>query len=758
MKLRSCLLLLIFLLTACQPSPVQTEPLPEPTETRELPTPRVSITRAPEARSAAEAFLSAWKNEEYEAMYGMLSAASRSAVTLDDFTNRYKDFTINLTLKTIDFEVINAATNPDRAQSSYRVSYDTNLVGSFSRDMQMELVMEGGGWMVVWEDGMIMPELQGGNRVVMDINTPARGNLYDRNGSVLVGQTDAYALGIIPGEIGDGQEGRLLTELARLTGKTTQSIQALYEDIRGAAWYVPVGEAPANEVLARYDVLSGLTGLRMNPFSSRYYFGSGATAHITGYALPIPREEAEAYQRAGYRINERVGMQGLEKWGDDYLLGTRGASLYVTNASGEILSRLSQTDSSPSHSIYSTIDATFQYNVQRSLMGFRGAIVVIERDTGRVLAMASSPGFDPNLFEFTNYNAQFAGQMIDQANNPYLNRATQSGYPLGSVFKVITMAAALESDIFVPESTFDCQYEFRDRDLPGQVFYDWTLEKEIPPSGVLNLPDGLMRSCNPWFYHIGVELYRQNRPTDVSTIARAFGLGAPTGIGHVAEISGSMPNPTSIDDALQLAIGQGSMLTTPLQVANFMAAVGNGGTLYRPQLVEQIVTFNGDPVFTFQPETIGQLPVKPENLAVIQAAMRDVVNNPRGTAIRTFRNFAVPVYGKTGTAQNPFGRAHSWFALYTDSTRQTNIAVAVIAENAGEGSDIAAPIARRVVEYFFLGRPDRLYPWESSYFVTATPTPRESPTPTSPPPTNTPEPTPEPEGEEEPTPTPEPEE
>jgi hypothetical protein len=124
---------------------------------------------------------------------------------------------------------LHASTTPEQAKASYRVSFDTNLVGSFSREMEMLLVMERGQWLLEWEDGLIMPELSGGNRVVMDINTPARGNIYDRSGEVLVGQSDAYSLGIIPGEIGEGQEGRLLTELARLTGKTPQSIQALYE-------------------------------------------------------------------------------------------------------------------------------------------------------------------------------------------------------------------------------------------------------------------------------------------------------------------------------------------------------------------------------------------------------------------------------------------------------------------------------------------------------------------------------------------------
>lgn len=768
MKLLSCLLVVVFLLSACQPAAVVAPPEALPTATVELPTPRVHLTRAPDVRGAVEAFLAAWKEEDFQAMYDMLSSNSRAALSADDFIARYTDVTQNLTLKTIEYEVINVGATPGEAKASYRVDFDTHLAGMLSREMEMTLVMEGSGWKVAWEDGMIMPELRGGNRVVMDINTPARGNIYDRDGDVLVGQADAFALGIIPAEIGEGQEGTLLTELARLTGRTPQSIQALYENIRAATWYVPVGDAPADQVMARYEVLSGLTGLRMNPFSSRYYFGGGGAAHVTGFALPIPAEEVESYQRAGYRINERIGAQGLERWGQDYLLGTRGASLYVASPDGEILTRLSQSEARPSHSIYSTIDLAYQINVQRSLAGFRGAIVVLERDTGRVLAMASSPNFDANLFDFSNFNAQFTATMIDLENNPYLNRASQSAYPLGSVFKIITMAAALESDMFRPDTTYDCQHIFTDPDLPGQSFRDWTLEKELPPSGILTLSEGLMRSCNPWFYHIGVELYRNNRPNDVSQIARGFGLGSPTGIDQVAEVSGSMPNPVNINDALQLSIGQGAMLATPLQTAAFVAAVGNGGVLYRPQIVEQVVTFEGSPVFIFEPEVTGHLPVKPENLAAIQEAMRMSVDNPRGTAIRTFRGFGIPVYGKTGTAQNPLGRPHSWFVAYTNSARAaTNIAVAVIAENAGEGSDIAAPIARRVIEFFFLGRAQRLYPWESSFFVTSTPTPRESPTPTSPPPTRTPtdtptpEPTPDPAlaptpepGEEQPTPAP----
>jgi penicillin-binding protein 2 len=353
--------------------------------------------------------------------------------------------------------------------------------------------------------------------------------------------------------------------------------------------------------------------------------------------------------------------------------------------------------------------------------------------------MVSTPGFDSNAFETDNYNWNtLLTEILADPNSPQFNRAAQGQYPLGSVSKIITISAALESGRYTAESTYDCGYVFEE--LPGFPRYDWTWDHfqedgVTQPSGLLTLPEGLIRSCNPYFWHMGLDLYNAGLTTAVSDMARSFGLGSRTGIDVVDEEAGQIPDPQSPVDAINLAIGQGDMQVTPLQVARFIAAVGNGGTLYRPQLIEAIVPPGSTITTTFQAEPQGTLPLKPENLKLIQDALVGVVRSeiPAGTALRPFRGLEINVAGKTGTATAPSGEPHAWFAGYTFEERpdRPDIAVAVIAENAGEGSEIAAPIFRRIVELYFYGRALKLYRWEANFDVTRSPTAILTDTPTA---------------------------
>jgi penicillin-binding protein 2 len=742
MKLRNLSLLIIFTLTACLPGKNTPTPTSIP-PTATLSNPAVSITSVPEVNETAEAFLSAWQDEDYETMYASLSLLSQEAIDTDTFNARYNDAALNLTLQRLDFEILSTLTNPSSAQVAYRVIFQTALAGQIEREMVMNLSLQEGKWHVQWEEGLILPELSGGNRLAMEINTPARGNIYDSEGGAVAAQSEAYALGIQPGNVARGQT--LRAELSRLTGLATEYIFSLYANA-GDDWYIPIGDASAAAIDERYQILSGLPGLILSPYDSRYYFDYGVAPHTIGFVQSIPAEEINEYRRAGYRGDELVGMSGLEKWSEQDLIGQRGANLYVVDPQGQIITRIAQRDARPSNSIYTTLDRNLTLRSQKAIEGFRGAVVVLERDTGRVLAMVSSPGYNPNLFAAGNFNrSQLLPEILNDENIPLLNRATQGGYPLGSVFKIITMAAALESDLYTKDTLYNCGHEFTE--VPNLVLYDWTYEKEVSPSGELNLVEGLMRSCNPYFWHIGLDLYRQGLGNAIPDMARGFGLGEATGIGSVAEDDGAIPDPETEGDAVQLAIGQGTSLVTPLQVAVFTAALGNGGTLFRPQVIEKIVTAEDVPVFTFQPETTGTIPVSSENLQILREAMNSVVAQPRGTAYKAFLGLDVPIYGKTGTAQNPFGDAHAWFAGYTDSklSSKPNIAVVVVAENAGEGSEIGAPIFRRVVEIYYEGLPRTLYPWETRMYVTRTSTS---------PPTNTPipslTPTPDPNATETP--------
>lgn len=682
----------------------------------------------------AQAYLDAWKIDDYAAMYPLLTSVSQDAISAEEFSNHYTGVAVEAALDGIDYEILSVLAGPEQSQVRYRVTLKSLLVGEISRETVMNLRREKGDWRVEWDDTLVLPELKGGNYLVMDRGgyVPSRANIYDRQGRALVAQADATAVGVYPDQVDPAQADQLFATLSDLTGLRVETISAMVSNApRGANWYLPLGEVSADKIASQFAEISSLPGIVMRPYKSRYYFESGIAPHVLGYVSAIQPDEVEEYKRRGYQPDERVGRSGLEKWGETYLAGKRGGALYVFNAQGQPVTRLAQAEAQPAQAVHTTLDRDFQLAAQQAIANFRGAIVVLERDTGRVLTMVSSPGYDPNAFEPINYNSsQMLFEISSNPAQPLLNRATQGQYPLGSVFKIITMAAGLESGHYTPETTYQCGYFFDE--LPGARLNDWTYEYfqkdgRTIPSGLLTLPQGLMRSCNPFFWHIGLDLFNRDETRAVSEMGRGFGLGRATGIVGLEEEAGQIPDPANPVDAVNMAIGQGDILVTPLQVATFIAAVGNGGVLNRPQVVEKVAPPDGEPTQIFKTDPLGKLPVSAENLKVIQDALVGVIRNekPRGTAWHVFTGLDIPVAGKTGTAQSGSDLPHAWFAGYTFAERpdKPDIAVAVLVENVGEGSDYAAPIFRRIVELYFSGQPQKLYPWESTYNVPITGTP-----------------------------------
>jgi penicillin-binding protein 2 len=491
---------------------------------------------------------------------------------------------------------------------------------------------------------------------------------------------------------------------------------------------VPIGAIPVNifeqwlpYLEPHFDVLS-----YTYYFTHLAYLGS-AGAHTIGWVGAVPLEEADDWLERGYPIDAQVGRMGIEAWGEEYLSGKPSANLNVRNPAKEIVTTLSSREAEPPSSIYTTLDANLQLWAQLALRDFTGAIVVLERDTGRVLAMASSPTFNPNYSDAYNPDSGVWATYFDGTyDQPFLNRATQGQYPPGSIFKVITLAAALETDIFNPYLTFDCQHYWYGPD--GYQFEDWTVEKDKPPSGVLNMMEGLMRSCNPWFYQMGYTLYENGYTTAVADMAREFGLGSVTGIEVVPEEPGNITNPEDNPsaepwfNAVQQAIGQSDTVITPIQAAAYIASIGNGGTLYRPQLIERIENAAGEVIFEFEPIVNNTLPISENTLLAIQEGLKLVTNNARGTAYHTFSVGyldASHIIGKTGTAQNPGELPHAWFIGYTtfENPYRPDIAIAVLVENIGDGSEFAAPIFRRLLDTYIFGEPQSSYPWESSMYV-----------------------------------------
>jgi penicillin-binding protein 2 len=683
------LTVLVLLGAGCGTAAPRSRPTATPSPTADL----------PPADDTAFAFLQAWEGADYAAMYSLLSPTSQEQIPEDSFTEAYLQVAKEATLLRVTSQIL-AAFQPDvHAQVSYSSLFQTALVGEFEVQNEMGLVFEEGRWGVVWSPALILPQLSAETFVRLTTWAPSRGNIYDRNGLGLAVQGELVEVGVIPGQIED--EAALLSQLSAILAESPADLQARYAGAQ-PDWYVPLGQIGPEDAQMYYDMLSSTPGIEMREAWTRSYRPEIIAPHVVGIIGPIPEEEVDQWRTQGYSGDEMVGQMGLERWGEPYLAGERGGRLEILSTKGQFVAVLAEESSRESSSLYTTFDREFQKEVQDILGRQLGAIAVIEAQTGRVLALATYPSFDPNPFATGISEWQWQSLEADY-RRPLVNRATQGTYPAGSVFKVVTMSAGMEEGGLTAASSFLCRGV-------------WTgLGPEWPKTcwlrsghGNISLDRALTVSCDITFYQVGLMLNGVDQEV-LPAYARQFGFGARSGV-EVEEDAGLVPDPAwkiqakgegwAPGDTVNLAIGQGELLVTPLQVANMMAAVGNGGTLYQPQVVEMIAADPSRPDWSFKPTVVAQLPVGAENLDVIRDSLHKVTSVSYGTAYQAFEGLELPVAGKTGTAESGQQNPHAWFAGYAPAG-DPEIAIAVIVEHTGEGSTYAAPLFREVVEAYF---------------------------------------------------------
>jgi penicillin-binding protein 2 len=688
--LRWLMLALLALATAgCVVSPLEPTSTPAPVPTLDL----------PPADEVAFAFLQAWERDDYLAMYSLLSPTAQEQVSEEDFIAIYDEVVQEATVLGVTTRILTAFQPDTYAEVAFAVAFHTALAGDFEVENLMPLAFEEGRWGVDWSPALILPQLSDETFLRLTTWAPSRGNIYDRNGLGLAVQGELVEVGVVPGEIVD--EPALLAQLSAILAESPADLQARYASAQ-PDWYVPLGEISAETGQAYYKALSAIPGIQLREAWTRSYRPEGIAPHVVGLVGPIPREEVDLWREQGYSGDEMVGQIGLERWGEPYLAGERGARLEILTDKGQLVAVLSDKPSRESSSLYTTFDREFQKKVQDILGQRLGAIVVLEAQTGRVLALATYPTFDPNPFA-TGISAQRWQTLQADGRRPLVNRATQGTYPPGSVFKVVTMAAGMEAGGLNAGSTFICRGT-------------WTgLGPQWPKTcwlrsghGNIRLDRALTVSCDITFYQVGLMLNGVSQQA-LPDYARSFGFGAPTGI-EVEEEPGLVPDPAwkiqtkgegwAPGDSVNLAIGQSELQVTPLQVAMMMAAVGNGGTLYRPQVVEMIAADPDHPDWRFAPVAMAQLPITADHLSVIQDSLHKVTSAAYGTAYQPFEGFGVAVAGKTGTAESGQEKPHAWFAGYAPAD-EPEIAIAVVVEHTGEGSTYAAPLWRQVAEAYF---------------------------------------------------------
>jgi len=525
-----------------------------------------------------------------------------------------------------------------------------------------------------------------------------RGLILDRNGQILVDNFPTYILTSLPNKVNH----KNYSIISSCTGIDTSSLKSNFRRYyRGR--FIPsriTKDLSFDELSCIEEHKNELKGISYSQLSERSFPAKVGMSHVLGYVKEIDRSFLENINSdLQYDVGDLIGWQGIEKQYEHLLKGVKGVSYYQVDAFGREVGSVKGIDNIkpfPGEDLYTTIDLGLQKNIEISMSKYKGVALITDPLTGEILSFVSSPDFSPEIFT-GNTTLREWRNLVNDVRKPLLNRITNGLYPPGSTFKMITAIALLEGLMIEEDEKIECSgiYQFGDR-----LFKCW----KISGHGKVNLDQAIAQSCNIFFYQ-AVQRISMNR---FINLCRNFGFGFKTGIDLPTELTGLLPTRDYMNKRytsrgwsrghlLNMALGQGDLLVTPIQLSVYINKIATSGETFIPH-------FN----LKKTPEPVSEIILKNQTWTYIQKYLFNTANSVNGTGIAANPNInGLKVYGKTGTAQNPHGDDHAWFIGYAKKDEKM-VSIVLLIENGGSGGKIAAPLAGNVFEYIFSNNRDRI--------------------------------------------------
>ena len=537
----------------------------------------------------------------------------------------------------------------------------------------------------------------------------SRGAIMDRNGNVLVRNRPSFSLAVIPQEVKN--KDALLDKLSSLLGLDRDELAERWEKVKGKANYYPVVLA-SNITRDQVEIIEEnrlyLPGVEVEMKPVREYENGVLASHLLGYISEVSEDELNSKNFEDYNPGDYIGKNGVERGWEQDLHGSDGGRQLEVDARGRVLRTISETYPTVGNSVVLTIDASVQKQAEAAFGSQAGAAVAMDVNNGEILAFVSNPGYDPALFSGKIPTEKWNAYLEDK-RRPLENKALTGMYPPGSTFKVITALAGLESGAIDNSTTVNCKGYY---ELGSSKFNCWKRHGH----GATSLKKSLRESCDVYYYQLGEKIGVDR----IAAMAKRFMLGSSMNIGLRNEKNGLIPTSEwkqkrfgkrwFTGDSLSVAIGQGYVLMTPIQLASMTATIANDGKIYRPSLVKRIVDPDGKTLKEYASELVGTTGISAENMKLVKQGLFSCVNDPGGTGAMA-RIGEIRVAGKSGSSQvvkmrdgknntQYKYRDHALFIAFAPYDKP-EIAVAVVVEHGEHGGSAAAPIAARILRAYF---------------------------------------------------------